>query len=162
QELWAATSQDLDTVSPTMSFAPASPLHAPAQPMEMHAGAGTGYGIPPPPPPPTPRRAAISQPQVAYAEVPQMPVSGIPGMPMGGVPVAASVSGWSQVPNNLASDGVPETERALEVKTLWGTNTVIDTINVYDKLIVTMGDERRATGWGPFQKIVRCDIEVPS
>jgi hypothetical protein len=159
QELWAASSQDLATASPTMSFAPASPLSAPPMPMEM-TGAGTGYSMPP-----AMRGASISQSQVPMQpmhDVPQMPVSGIPGMPVSGVPMAVAVSGWQQVPNNLASDGVPDTERALEIKTLWGANTVVDSLNTYDKLIVTMGDERRATGWGPFQKIVRCDVEVPS
>ncbi|MFO0728670.1 MAG: AgmX/PglI C-terminal domain-containing protein [Myxococcota bacterium] len=67
---------------------------------------------------------------------------------------------WGSVPNNLASDGVPETERALEVKTIWG-NTVLDTSTFTLQRYVTMGDEPLLTG-AVIKKLVRCDIEVPS
>jgi TonB family protein len=33
---------------------------------------------------------------------------------------------------------------------------------VTDAPVVTIGDERRVSGWGPMQKVLRCDIEVPS
>ena len=68
---------------------------------------------------------------------------------------------WGVVVNNIATDEVPESDRVLEVRTLWG-NTVLDTVTASDKPTVTMGDERKVAGWGPFQKILRCDIEVPS
>ena len=68
---------------------------------------------------------------------------------------------WGTVPNNLASKAVSDTERELEVKTLWGS-TVLDTINAFGQSKVTMGDERRVTGWGPFQKVHQADVEVPS
>ena len=71
------------------------------------------------------------------------------------------VDAWGTVPNNLASKAVPDTERQLEVKTLWGS-TVLDTINAYGQPRVTMGDERRVTGFGPFQRVHHADIEVPS
>ena len=68
---------------------------------------------------------------------------------------------WGAVPNNLASANVPDTDRALEVKAVWG-NTVLESVNVTTQPMVTMGDEPKTTGWGPFQKFVRCDIDVPS
>lgn len=68
---------------------------------------------------------------------------------------------WGSVPNNLASEGVPDTERQLEIKTLWGSS-VLETINAYDTPVITMGDERKVSGWGPLQRLVHCDIEIPS
>lgn len=68
---------------------------------------------------------------------------------------------WGSVPNNLASEGVPDTERQLEIKTLWGSS-VLETINAYDNPVITMGDERKVSGWGPLQRLVHCDIEIPS
>lgn len=65
------------------------------------------------------------------------------------------------VPSNLASSNVPDDERALEAKLLWG-HTVLDTLNLTDKPSLTLGDEREVSGFGPAQKLVRCDIEVPS
>ena len=89
-----------------------------------------------------------------------------PAMPQPGAqqtgPIAYQQDPWGAVPNNLASDGVPDTERALEVKALWGGTTVIDSVSVTDQPVVSIGDERKITGRGPFQKVVRCDIEVPS
>lgn len=67
---------------------------------------------------------------------------------------------WGTVPNNLASEGVPETERALEIKTIWG-NTVLDTATFTLQRYITMGDEPLLTG-AVIKKLVRCDIEVPS
>ncbi|MEL6189694.1 MAG: hypothetical protein AAFU79_34155, partial [Myxococcota bacterium] len=72
--------------------------------------------------------------------------------------------GWvppPSVPNNLASSGVPEDERALEVKLIWG-NSVLETVTATDQPQVTLGDEQRVSGLGPLQRIVRCDLEVPS
>jgi FHA domain-containing protein len=156
QELWAATSQDLAMASPTMSFAPASPVAAQVDMQGGYSGASMQSSMPPPSPPsPTQPMQQMQMQHQPMTDV-AMPVSGLP------IAMPVHVSGWGAVPNNLASDGVPETERALEIKTLWGANTCVDTINVYDKLIVTMGDERKTTGWGPFQKMVRCDVEVPS
>lgn len=102
---------------------------------------------------------------MAYdAAYPSPPASGVRDLPISGLPIpvlSVRPTPWGSVPNNLASDGVPESERSLEIKTLWG-NSVLDTLNVVDKPVVTLGDERKTTGWGPFQQLVRCDIEVPS
>lgn len=82
-----------------------------------------------------------------------------PGIPM---PAHAHPYGaWGAVPNNLASEGVPDGERALEIKTLWGSS-VLDTLTVHDKPRITLGDERKIAGWGPFQRVEHCDIEIPS
>lgn len=87
--------------------------------------------------------------------VQQQQVAMPPGIPL-------QQSAWGSVPNNLASDGVPDSERALEIKALWGGTTVLETVNVTDKPVVTIGDEKKISGWGPWQQVVRCDIEVPS
>lgn len=108
-----------------------------------------------PPPPMSYDLPPVSQP--AYSQVPAMPMSGIP-MP---VMHAEPHSPWGSVPNNLASDGVPENERALEIKLLW-RDTILDTVAVTDQPVVTIGDERKTAGFGPFQKLVLCDLEVPS
>ncbi len=99
------------------------------------------------------------QPQMvaAPAMAPAMPQ---PGAAQGGI--AYEPESWGSVPNNLASEGVPDTERAIEVKALWGGTTVIDTVTETEKPNITIGDERKISGWGPLQKVVRCDIEVPS
>lgn len=68
---------------------------------------------------------------------------------------------WGSVPNNLASEGVSESERALEIKLVWG-NSVIDTLNVTNQPLITLGDEPKIEGWGPFKHVVRCDIDAPS
>ncbi len=73
----------------------------------------------------------------------------------------APVDPWGSVPSNLASASVSDNARALEIKAMWG-QTVLDTVSVTDRPVVTMGDERRVSGFGPFQKIVRCDLEIPS
>ncbi|MCK6552533.1 AgmX/PglI C-terminal domain-containing protein, partial [Myxococcota bacterium] len=100
-------------------------------------------------------------PQAAPSMVPQgaMPSNLVTSQVMTMPPVRYSP--WGSVPNNLASDGVPESERALEIKLVWG-NTVVDSVNATNEPVVTTGDERKTTGWGPFQKLVRCDLEVPS
>lgn len=104
-------------------------------------------------------------PQGAYA-VPagHAPGAGYPSE----LPVPDAVSGayaaWMppQVPNNLASAQVPEDQRAMEVKLIWGGGTVLDTLNLTEAPVLTMGDERKVTGFGPLQRIQRCDLEVPS
>jgi hypothetical protein len=88
------------------------------------------------------------------------------GLPIPSVvpgPAASPVyeSAWGSVPSNLASASVSEDDRALEVKTLWG-DTVVDTLNVTDAPEVTLGDEHLINGWGPFQRVVRCDVEIPT
>ena len=65
------------------------------------------------------------------------------------------------VPSNLASASVPSHQRALEVKLIWG-KTVLDTVTATEAQTVTLGDEHRVAGYGPLQRIVRCDLEVPS
>lgn len=181
-ELWAASASDLATASPTMMTSPVLPFNAPAAqqmpsfpsmapavpsmvPQSMPPQMGADYQTQPqyqqpqypisqyPTPPQYQQPQYSQQPQSQY---PQMPISGISGMP-----IQMPRVGWGSAPNNLASDGVPESERALEVKLLWG-NTVVDSMNTSDKPVVTMGDERKTTGWGPFEKLIRCDIEAPS
>jgi TonB family protein len=103
------------------------------------------------------------QPMMQQAYQGQTPISG-PGVPqMSGIPMGGYVqqNPFGAQPNNLASDNVPDTERALEIKTIWG-NSVIDTISATTKPTITMGDERKVTGFGPFQQAIHCDIEVPS
>lgn len=156
EQLWAASPSDLASANPTQMTAPLSPF-APQMPQMASRVASNGdmpvqqYAqqvfVPPQ------QYAPQMQMQPQY---PQMPVSGISGMP-----IQQPRFGWGAAPNNLASDGVPESERALEVKLLWGT-TVVDSINTQDKPVVTIGDERKTAGWGPFEKLIRCDLEVPS
>ncbi len=82
--------------------------------------------------------------------------------PAGAPPPAPRASSWGAVPNNLASSQVPEDQRSLEVKVVWNDDTVLETLAVDDAAEVSMGDERKVTGWGPFRKIHRCDVEIPS
>lgn len=128
------------------------------------------------PAPPATVASAVAAAPVAAQAMPAppaaAPVTGaaqaVPAAPA--VPAAATavpVVGWqapaptAPPPSNLAHRDTPETERALEIKTFWGT-TVLDTLTVTTEPVVSMGDERLISGWGPFQKVVRCDIEVPS
>ena len=39
---------------------------------------------------------------------------------------------------------------------------MIEAVTVTDKPTITLGDERKISGWGPLQKVQRCDIEAPS
>ncbi len=100
-----------------------------------------------------------------YPIPPAVPASGVAGT--GDVAPNGSSwgyhPGWSPptVPNNLASASVPDNERALEIKLIWGSS-VLDTVTVTDQPKVTLGDERRVAGFGPLQRVVRCDLEVPS
>lgn len=176
RELWAASSADLAATSPTMTLTPASPMGY-AQPSAINSS----VSLPAMPSLPAPSMSPdvqqqmmqqqmlqqqmmqqqmmqqqLLQQQMMQSQIPQMPVSGISGMP-----IQMPRVGWGSAPNNLASDGVPESERSLEVKLLWG-NTIVDSLNTHDKPTVTLGDERKTTGWGPWEKLVRCDIEAPS
>lgn len=108
-----------------------------------------------------------TMPPMGYAPMPQgyptqapvtAPAPAMSGIPMGGY---VQTSPWGAAPNNLASDNVPDSERALEIKTIWG-DSVIDSLTVTTQPVVTLGDERKVTGVGPFQKVIHCDIEVPS
>ena len=122
-----------------------------------------------------PVESQLPYPQPVYETAPpygQVPYPGIPqGIPVGQVPLeygqafaqpfAQPHDAWGAVPNNLASEGVPDTERELEIKTLWGS-TVLESVTAFDQPQITMGDERKVTGFGPFQKFVHCDIEIPS
>lgn len=107
---------------------------------------------------PYPQAVHESMPPAGQVPHPAMP-AGIPvGQPQAGYYVPDA---WGSVPNNLASEGVPDTDRELEIKTLWGSS-VLETINAFDTQVITMGDERKVLGWGPVQRLVHCDIEIPS
>lgn len=190
REVWPTSTADMLAAGATQSLSPMGPTGSTGQPPSMDlqrspvgpsasAGSfvvGAVSAVPSGPPPEVPSLvpagisglpASVSVGGGAAGRVPAMPmpgISGISGVPPGaGVPLRAmSLSPWGSVPSNLASDGVPENERALEVKTIWGKSTVLETLNVTDQQEVTMGDERKVSGWGPFQQVVRCDIEVPS
>ena len=129
----------------------------------------------------TPGQAAYGVAPVAPAAAPLaqsgVPAAGHPAAPLdpalaAPVPVAAHPSGhgapfapWAappSVPNNLASASVPDDQRALEVKLVWAGGTVLETLNVTDQPRVTMGDEKKVSGFGPLQRLIRCDLEVPS
>jgi pSer/pThr/pTyr-binding forkhead associated (FHA) protein len=178
-DLWAASPADLAATSPTMTMSAVSPMS-----FQQPSSGTPAYAQPSAVPSSVSMPAMPSQDvqqqmmqqqmmqqqmmqqqmmqqqmlqqQMMQSQIPQMPVSGISGMP-----IQMPRVGWGSSPNNLASDGVPESERSLEVKLLWG-NTIVDSINTHDKPTVTLGDERKTTGWGPLEKLVRCDIEAPS
>lgn len=85
-------------------------------------------------------------------------------VPPQGAQMGGYHAGWvppPSVPNNLASADVPDDERALELKLIWGSS-VLDTVTATDQAKLTLGDERKVSGFGPFQKLVRCDLELPS
>lgn len=128
-----------------------------------------GYGM---------QAQAAGYPQQAYGVPPGYPAGALPfpsevpapALPMNGQDVAYPAQGWyppaqhgawGTVPNNLASEGVPENERALELKLVWG-DSVLRTVNVTDEPLVTMGDQELVVGWGPFKQLKTCDLEVPS
>jgi hypothetical protein len=69
---------------------------------------------------------------------------------------------WGTADSTLANDEVPESERFLEIKAMWGGNTVLDSVSTFDAATVSAGDARKVKGWGPFQKVERCDLEIPS
>ena len=59
---------------------------------------------------------------------------------------------WGSVPNNLASQEVPETDRALEIKLIWHSS-VLDTITTTDQPVVTIGDEPKTQGVGSAKEL---------
>jgi predicted component of type VI protein secretion system len=89
-ELWAASQSELQAAEPTMTISP-MPIDSMVSMMSQ----------PPPPPPMQP----ILQAPVSHMQV-QQPMSGYRQDP------------WGSVPNNLASDGVGDGDRALEIKAL--------------------------------------------
>lgn len=105
-------------------------------------------------------QAAMAQ-AMAYGQPGMMP--GAPGqdVAMGGYPMFSVNTAWGTVPNNLAGEGVRDTERELEIKTIWA-DSVLDTINVFDQPVITMGDEPKVEGAFIWKKLVRCDVEVPA
>ncbi len=143
-EIWAATPSEMQQAEPTITVSP--------MPLEMMSSMAPAQQARTPVSGPRPiLQQPVSQ---QYVQTPMaMPMmSGVPG---GQEP-------WGSIPNNLASEGVSDGERALEIKALWGGTTVLDSISVTEQPVVTIGDERRVQGWGPMQKVLRCDIEVPS
>lgn len=188
EELWQPSMQEMATAEPTAIHAAASPTHTPtsspvapvmtpamAASQVVPAGAAMNAGhVPHAPMQPgqvpmqpgafAPTSAMSGAPMAygqaaapvgAFQTAPPMPHPGIP------MPPPAPQDPWGTVPSNLASDGTPDTERSLEVKMLWG-NSVIEAVTVTDKPTITLGDERKISGWGPLQKVQRCDIEAPS
>ncbi len=134
----------------------------------------------------TPEAAVVAESAIGVSSVPGMPRVPDPsadllldseGMPVGSPAMGPSsaVGGrqgpvyrplsatdpWGSVPNNLASTSVSPTARVLEVRTVWGTS-VLDTFTVARQPTITIGDHREVVGWGPFQRIKSCDIQVPS
>ncbi|MCB9654498.1 MAG: TonB family protein [Deltaproteobacteria bacterium] len=186
EQLWTATPQELAAhegtgvlpMSPmpayAMSQAP-GPVGSSPSPVGYAASNAPAYASVPPQAP------GFGQPPVsgmAAAPMSGVPMSSSPpsSVPLSSAPMAqsgpsafmsagrssVSFDPWGSVPSNLASESVPDSARALEIKTIWGLNTVIDTVTVTTTPRVTLGDERKVSGFGPFQKVVRCDIEVPS
>jgi hypothetical protein len=129
-----------------------------ARPSEIAAAAPT---VPPAAVPP-----ASTAPPASVPPAPGPPAAGphlsvVPRTAAASAPVPAAPT-WGSVPSNLASDQVPEEQRALEIKAVWGWSTVLDTVTVHDEPSVTAGDARTVTGWGPLQQVQRCDLEIPS
>ncbi len=165
--------------SPSSGFgSPSVPAEAPASggralelrdvsgpPVEAEAPPTSGF---PGAPPPAPSDSA-STADMAPAVSPVPPTSSTSTAPFppaarhdAGVAVPHVDHAWGSVPSNLASVKVLPTHRALEIKTLWKSDVVLDSLTVFDEKTVTLGDERKVTGWGPFQKVQRCDVEVPT
>lgn len=122
----------------------------------------TGYAYPP----------GYAPTDAAYAQMPfdpsQVPQAAYPDAEAWaqaqagyGMAAASPYGAWGSVPNNLASESVSESERSLEIKVIWG-DTVLDTITVHDQPTVTMGDEAKSQGFGPFKKFKGCDIDAPT
>lgn len=121
------------------------------------------------------QQAALAASQAYAAQMPGayaqqgMDPSALPtGVPMPADYAYPPVNGWNgqqgpwgSAPNNLASEGTPESERALEIKLVWG-NSVVETLNETNKPVISMGDELKVVGWGPLKRVERCDIEAPT
>jgi hypothetical protein len=105
-------------------------------------------------------QAAMAQ-AMAYGQPGMMPGAQGQDVAMGGYPMFSVNTAWGTVPNNLAGEGVRDTERELEIKTIWA-DSVLDTINVFDQPVITMGDEPKVEGVFIWKKLVRCDVEVPA
>lgn len=154
------SSGDVVASAPDPYAGPPAPQAAPMPPAVGFAGYAPAPGADP---------SQLPYPQPVYETEPPpgaypQPAMGA-GIPMGHAAAPDSYyqqfDPWGSVPNNLASEGVPDTERELEVKTLWG-ESVLETVTVFDTPAITMGDERKVSGWGPFQRFVHADIEIPS
>lgn len=151
-------------VTPEMMAAQAWASNPEAWQQAAYANAQAGYGYPP----------GYAPTDAAYAEMPFDPSTGLPvGYPPPSPQAwadaqAAYAAGatspygaWGSAPNNLASESVSESERALEIKVIWG-DCVLDTITVHDQPMVTMGDEVGHVGFGPFRRFKGCDIDAPT
>ena len=167
----------MDAVVPGRAAAPAVLSGGPAS--ASAAASMPGVALDPssePVPVPVERTAMMPVPAIAAAPVAR--AQSFPGLAPApaapSYPTAPSTDPWGSVPNNLASENVPDSERVLEVRTVWGTN-VLDTFTsrIYEKArfgrfrainkpAITVGDERRVVGWGPFQRIETCDVQVPA
>jgi TonB family protein len=183
EDLWAASAQELQQAEPTMELGAANPYETVIppmvesvvpQPMEAYAQPMQQPMMQMSAPPMQPMMQMPAQPMM---QMPAQPMMQMPAQPMMQMPfqpvyeqpayeappgMVVEQNPWGSVPNNLASEGVSDTERALEVKALWGGTTVLDTLAVTNEPTLTIGDEKKVAGWGPFQHVVHCDIEVPS
>jgi hypothetical protein len=132
-----------------IAFEPAAPSSEPAV-GAMPTGPGRAVSV-------TPADTRVGTARASVAPP-------VPGFDVGAATRSdvSTGSAWGSVPDNLASVRVPSNERALEIRTVWRGDVVLDTLTVFDQPRVTLGDERKVAGWGPFQKIERCDVEVPS
>ena len=64
------------------------------------------------------------------------------------------------VPNNLASASVPDTDRTLEIKVIWGSS-VLDSITTTKVPLVTIGEQTKTSM--PFLgKVLRYGLDVPT
>ncbi|MBI4818076.1 MAG: AgmX/PglI C-terminal domain-containing protein [Deltaproteobacteria bacterium] len=180
-----AMARDPNAWVATQSVAAASPVSAApevAPPPMMATTDGATMPIPVPSPQALAAAAAAAPPAIAwpsqqgqptyaqpFAQPPQQGQQQ-PPYPMAYAPAYATTQSpappapphaWGSAPNNLASRDVPERERALEIKQIWGA-TVVDTVSVQTQPIVTLGDEPRSVGVGPFRKVIGCDLTAPS
>jgi hypothetical protein len=167
---WAAdqvTAQGAAVQMPMPAMAPAPMMSMPPQQPMMAAGGGMEMSYAQTTQGPAPIPSAWPHPaEAAYPTGQPMPAGDYAYPPdwqqqQQVQQAAAPVGAWGTVPNNLASEGVSDSERALEIKVVWG-NTVVDTLNVFNKPVVTMGDEPKIEGYGPFKQLIRCDIDAPS
>jgi len=165
--------------SGTQSLPPQMQPMMPSAP-QMQMGPSPGYGVDPNAQPtpgyPQPQYAQppyYPQPTPGYPQQPQYPDPQQSPMHHGQTDVAypptngwyagqqQPAGAWGTVPNNLASEGVPEDERALELKLVWG-DSVLKALTATTEPIVTMGDQENIIGWGPFKSLETCDLDVPS
>jgi len=151
---WSA--RPATSVTPTSGTAPPwSAVPAPVASTEAPA-ARPAPALTPPAPPPAPASTG------AGSVPPSRPPPAAAETSVHSVVPPESTSAWGTVPDNLASVKVPPTHRALEIRTIWQGDVVLNTLTVFDQAEITLGDERKVKGWGPFQTVERCDVEVPS